>query len=444
MIHLVTSILPKKCHQLLLRFYAKHACRTILHNKGLMAALAEILFHKYTGKKAHLRRMKKLEQIRKNDVITVAFQVWNLAKWKCDSVYNAMKQHPRFLPIIWVTDDPTSHEQEKVIARKKMLKYFSSPEYHYYYAENKEKLYQKVKPDIIFIQEPYEYNQDAILSVLNDELLCFVCYYISNTVSKSGNALFLNLCSAIRYVENQTVYNDLSIILNENHNLAIAGHPILDYLKDSQHSHKNRKDTIWKAKSGAKKLIWAPHWTITNESFYSNSSFLSICDYMIYIAKKYSNEIHIAFKPHPTLYRTLCNHPKWGKEKTDTYYNLWATMSNTQLEDGEYRDLFWGSDAMIHDCGSFIIEYLVVNKPCLYLQRNKNGYDDFNKFAQDALNCYTIGTNSNDIEKFIIEQVIDKINHKKNSRANFHQQYLTSHKGKTAAENIIESILTIN
>ena len=405
--------------------------------------MSEVFFKKYTGKKAHQKRLKKLAEIRKKEVITVVFQVWTLAKWKCDSVYRAMAKHPRFQPIIWITDDPAAFPYEKKGIRKKLETFFSKPEYLCYYAENREKLHQKVKPDITFIQEPYDVNQYAVRCILDDDLLCYAAYYVSNTVSKSGHSYFLLYSSVIRYVENRSVFNEISKLMNnQGRNLAIVGHPYLDYLREGKNYCLQDMNNTWKNyRPGIKKLIWAPHWTIGNQSFYSNGSFLSICDDMVNLAKQHADRLLIAFKPHPILYRALCDHPDWGQEKTDAYYKQWATMPNTQVEEGEYKDLFWSSDAMIHDCGSFIIEYPIVNKPCLYLQRGA-GYGDFNEFAKAALNCYTIGKNAEDIEKFILEQVIGDQDPKKDVRADFIEQYLSPVGGKTAAENIIESILT--
>lgn len=442
-IHEITSRIPISWHKSLSCFYSKHACVWILRIRGLGTALSEIFFKKYTGKNAHHKRLKKLEEIRRKEVITVVFQVWTLAKWKCDSVYRAMAKHPRFQPIIWITDNPAAFPYEKKGIRKKLETFFSKPEYLCYYAENREKLHQKVKPDITFIQEPYDFNQDAVRCILDDDLLCYAAYYVSNTVSKSAHSYFLLLSSVFRFVENQTVHNELSKLLcNKGRNLIVVGHPVFDYLREGRCYCQSGTNNRWKNyRSGRKKLIWAPHWTITNESFYSNSTFLSICDDMIRIAKKFADKLLIAFKPHPTLYRTLCAHPDWGVTRTDEYYKQWATMPNTQVEEGEYRELFWTSDAMIHDCGSFIIEYPLVNKPCLYLQRGA-GYGDFNEFAKAALNCYTIGKNAEDIEKFILEQVIGAQDPKKDVRADFIEQYLSPVGGKTAAENIIESILT--
>lgn len=68
---------------------------------------------------------------------------------------------------------------------------------------------------------------------------------------------------------------------------------------------------------------------------------------------------------------------------------------------------------------------------------------EFNELAKAALNCYTIGKNAEDIEKFIIEQVIGAQDPKKEVRSDFIEQYLSPVGGKTAAENIIESILNL-
>lgn len=118
-----TGVLAKK----IIFFYSRHACISILKIKGLRIALAEVFFKKYTGKKAYQNRVKKLEEIRKLEVITVVFQVWNLAKWKSDSVYKAMAKHPRFQPVIWITDDPTSPLHEKRRCEKKWSLSFRIP-----------------------------------------------------------------------------------------------------------------------------------------------------------------------------------------------------------------------------------------------------------------------------------------------------------------------------
>ena len=63
-------------------------------------------------------------------------------------------------------------------------------------------------------------------------------------------------------------------------------------------------------------------------------------------------------------------HPDWGKVKADEYYELWRTMPNTLLADGTFTNLFEGSDAMVHDCGSFVVDYLYFGHPVMFVSKD--------------------------------------------------------------------------
>ena len=91
----------------------------------------------------------------------------------------------------------------------------------------------------------------------------------------------------------------------------------------------------------------------------------------------------------------------WGKEKTDYYYQEWATMDNTKLEDGQYASLFIHSDAMINDCSSFSTEYHYSQHPVMYLVREEHKEGKLNEFATAAFNLLYMGKNADDIERLI-------------------------------------------
>ena len=48
----------------------------------------------------------------------------------------------------------------------------------------------------------------------------------------------------------------------------------------------------------------------------------------------------------------------------------------TYSVDGDYIGLLADSDALIHDCGSFVAEYLYFNKPCAYIYRKSVDYGE--------------------------------------------------------------------
>ena len=162
---------------------------------------------------------------------------------------------------------------------------------------------------------------------------------------------------------------------------------------------------------------------------------------MLKIAEKYLQEIEIVFKPHPLLYAKLLNHPEWGKEKTDEYYNKWKNGVNTNLVEGEYVDLFNTSDAMIHDCGSFAVEYLYVDKPVMYLAYDEDYLNHIEPLGVEALDCHEIGFEENDIEKFVKNIIDGNIDAKKENRKAFIEKYLLPPNGLTASENMLNDII---
>lgn len=150
------------------------------------------------------------------------------------------------------------------------------------------------------------------------------------------------------------------------------------------------------------------------------------------------NDIQIVFKPHPLLLTKLYN--IWGKEKTDHYYSQWEKGDNTQIALGDYVPLFLYSDAMIHDCGSFTVEYLYTKKPVMYLVKDEHHADDLNEFGKKAFDLHYKGRCVEDVENFI-KDVIAGRDEKKNEREIFYQDYLLPPDGNTASDNIIKAIL---
>jgi CDP-glycerol glycerophosphotransferase (TagB/SpsB family) len=99
---------------------------------------------------------------------------------------------------------------------------------------------------------------------------------------------------------------------------------------------------------------------------------------MIEMAKKYQDSVQFVFKPHPVLRSKLV--VLWGEEKTNAYYNTWDSLPNSTIHEDEYIDLFLTSDAMIHDSGSFTVEYLYVNKPVMRTVSDLPLNEQFNQF----------------------------------------------------------------
>ena len=157
---------------------------------------------------------------------------------------------------------------------------------------------------------------------------------------------------------------------------------------------------------------------------------------MLDIASKYRKNVLLIFKPHPLLKAKL--YKLWGKEKTDIYFLLWKEGENTSISEGEYVDLFLTSDAMIHDSGSFVTEYLFVNKPVMRTINDLPLDKQFNDFALSCLDNYYKAYNKQDIDNFI-QNVINGIDPLKEKRTKFVNEVLMP-KG-SPSQNIIDDIL---
>ncbi len=161
---------------------------------------------------------------------------------------------------------------------------------------------------------------------------------------------------------------------------------------------------------------------------------------MVDLAEKYKNQIQWAFKPHPWLYSSLCKLEDWGEDRTNAYFKKWADLEYTQFEHGAYADLFASSDAIIiHDCGSFLVEYLYTRNPALYLTL-PNTNRSYNEVGRKALDCYYQGVEKEDIERFIEDVVLAGNDSKRADRNVFHQKYLLPPHGQTAAQNVLAEI----
>jgi UDP-N-acetylglucosamine 2-epimerase len=119
-------------------------------------------------------------------------------------------------------------------------------------------------------------------------------------------------------------------------------------------------------------------------------------------------------------------------------------MPNTQIEEGDYVSLFKNSNAMIHDCSSFQIEYHYTHNPALYLCDDIEEHErGMNTFAKRAFELHYMGNSEQDIEQFI-NNVINEVDTKRDERLSFYNENLLPPYGKTASENIINAILSYN
>lgn len=376
----------------------------------------------------------KVKRIRKKQQIRVLFVVSEVASWKSELLYQEMLNHPRFQPIIGI-----STSKKPWGAKKELVSYLKKKGYEYKDLDTNRKSIDIINPEIIFYYKPYSacYSEGHFFSDNLQYVFCGMdyCFEATKHAVHIEKELF-DYCWQF-YVENNDIAKRREEVLGYRaRNTIITGVPMQDLLLQPKESF----DDPWNDCTGKKRIIYAPHHSIkgTNGEGIEFATFLEYGEFILELAKKYADKITIAFKPHPNLYMKLLR--IWGEEKTISYYKEWDVLQNTQIVTGDYVALFKYSDAIIHDCASFIVEYLYVNKPSMYLIAETNNIDDMFSFVKEGYFCYEHGKGNDDIEHFI-NNVISNIDLKKTIRSDYYFKQLIPPGGNTACTNIINSIL---
>ena len=376
----------------------------------------------------------KISTMRGKDCIKVLFVATGIRGWKALPLYIRMMEHQRFNPIIGVNTNPKYPD-----SKAELLDFVLSRHYEFIDLDDDNNTIDSINPDLIIYDSPYEegYSHNVSFSHHLNYLLCGCDYCLAITSHKAHMVHpWYDHCWQF-YVEHDDVAKRKKELLGwRANNIRVTGVPIQDELQ----LPKEHFVDPWKDHSGKKRIIYAPHHSFkgVNGEGIEFATFLEYGELMIELAKKYKEQITIAFKPHPYLYIRLLS--IWGKERTDAYYKKWEEMPNTQFENGAYYGLFKYSDAIIHDCASFIVEYLYMDNPSLYLVAESNNIDDMFDFVKDCYNSHEQAHNAMDIESFI-RNIIEGVDIKREQRQECIKKQLTPPHSKTACDNIIDAIL---
>lgn len=405
------------------------------------------LYFLYIIKKTQKNHEKALKRVKAKVLskkkIKIVFFLINTDTWKYDSVYNSFSENLLFEPIVIVC--PFIGKGKEFLRREfnKSLEYCKKKKYNYLLGydlklETSIDIKNQIKPDIIFFSNPNNLTSDNFLfSTYSHYLTCYTTYSIrvSNFFSYEYDHPLLNLVW-INFCETP-IHKELTIkhARNKGKNTVITGHPQLDNYRGEV------KKDIWKPQGHSKKkIIWAPHWTIKDHQNTGHdwACFLDYAEVFLKIANDYKNQIQLALKPHPFLRPLLEKKDLWGTDKTAYYFSRWRDLENCQLVEGDYIDLFINSDALIHDSGGFLAEYLMLNKPVAYTSNELDLSRRFNKFGEEALKCHEIIRSKSDLRNFI-NNIICSQDSLENKRIVFRETNLVI-KNNLASKNITNEL----
>lgn len=371
-----------------------------------------------------------ISRMRERGTARVAIIASSLSMWRLEGVYKLMEKDPRFDVRILLIPFAKLCREEKDSEMEKLRKYFDSKGIAYC----EEAFFTEFDPDIVFYPQFYfrSYKEPVKAALNEHRLLCYSPYGVMFIDERwQYNSRFHNRAWKI-FLQSEA-HREVARKLADNRgvNVAVVGDADSDAFLSPEFNDP------WKAQSRPKKrVIWAPH-----HRKLGRDSFEWSAEKMVELSKKYSDTIQFAFKPHPRLKTELYKTEGWGQERTDEFYRYWAESENTQLETGSFIELFRGSDAMIHDCNSFIAEYLYTRKPVLFLSTNtKRILSSFGKFGKDALGAHYLGDKAEDAEDFLLRTVMEGNDPLKETREEFFRKYLYCSEGNSFSEKVVREI----
>ncbi len=388
------------------------------------------------------RRIHAIEdKVFMKERIKVVFFIINLGMWKNDKLFRMLLDSDRFDPYI-VTFPQRSDEQETFRKTQEELRgHFETKGFPFIegYDFSRNEYFDLVgfAPDILFYVQPYGVGGEefSVDKFMRHSLFAYIPYGIPlNDIPKLYNQLYKNICWRLFYPTEYSRKREKERLYTRRDNIVVCGFPFADYLADTSSC------SVWKNPgSDLKRVIWAPHHSVLKSDVLDYSTFLEIADGMLELAERYSSKVQFVFKPHPLLKEKLRRHDVWGSGRTEEYYAKWAAMPNTSFADGEYYDLFMTSDALIHDCCSFMTEYLYTGKPLMFITHSKERIaGSVNDFGKECLKRHYFGNGLEDIERFIDSVVIGGNDTMQDYRKSFYEEALKTPGTGSVAGNIFK------
>lgn len=386
----------------------------------------------------YLRHQKSIiERVKAKPVKKILFFVVNMGMWKYDGLVQLMKRDSRFDIVIVSFPMPIFDSSINKLQQKRIESYCKENNLKFIpgfnYETNEYSNLRDINPDIVSYTQPYNigYHPWLIDSFKENSIFIYTPYGVSVSEGRYFYDTYLTNIAWKVFVGSRMEKEYLDRCLSVNHgNQVVTGYTIYDKLNKPV-----KEKNPWN--SDKKRVIWAPHHSLDDRFSFSSSNFERICDHMVNIAKKYAGSIEFAFKPHPVLKERLIE--KWGLQKTEEYYQKWARMPNTFICDGSYAELFAYSDGLIHDCASFVCEYLLTGKPALYVVKDSNVPDGVSN--EIGIRCFRLhyqAKEEDEIERFIDTVILRGEDGLKEERDAFVVAELLPPNGCSVGENMMK------
>ncbi len=315
------------------------------------------------------RRLSRAKKIK------VGFVIFNSSMWCGDELYNLFARDERFEPTVFLCR--SNEDFRNMLVQDEFTQSVERFKSHGLNLVLPTSIDDKMPPqDILILLSPYvpPLPRDFRTSTLTVKTLMI---NIPHSLSISKRDEFLD--SSLFHVVWKMFFSS-TIELELQDKMCSVGMPrgiYSGYSKMDEFFDPNRIFSFsWKlTRPDAKKIIYAPHWSINASTKYA--TFQWNYQFMYEFAKAHP-EISWVVKPHPALFFSALDENIFPSSvELEEYFQKWDDLPNAQVYTGNYyQSIFATSDGMIHDSGSFIAEYQYVDKPMIFLTREGEVFNE--------------------------------------------------------------------
>ncbi len=178
---------------------------------------------------------------------------------------------------------------------------------------------------------------------------------------------------------------------NGSANVVVSGSPRTDLYQNIDTVDRD-SDELCKKIGNRIAVLWTPHFSVLPEDgVYAWSSFLYIKDHILHAFSSRKDSHFLIFRPHPLLWESLLGDfgkkSIWNTGQVEAFKHEILKLGNSIIDENpDYMISFKASHALIADAGSFLIEYLWMNKPILYtIPPNGYGLNDDSEHLHGAV-----------------------------------------------------------
>ena len=352
-------------------------------------------------------------RIQKKNKISVGFLVIYGSVFQYRSLFELISKDPKFSTQILIIPDTARGKQNML---QNLEKSFTSLNLMYpkkvscsYQNDSFIKINKQF--DIIFFCNPYDkmtHKNYRIKTLKKHSLTCYSNYFYFGKLKHELTVVKTNEFNYFWkiFTESPLATNIIKEhIINKNQQLITTGYIKMDNYTNNSGIKSNN-------------IMIAPHHSIhdTNKHI-AIGNFLDYADFFIELPKIYP-QLNFIFRPHPLLFQNLITNNLWSTKKLANYLSIIKSIKNINYDtSNNYFNTFNNSSALIHDCGSFLAEYLYTDYPqCFILRKDKVLKDNFIKEGITLLDKIYTAKNQQEILNFINTIVINQHDTMKKNR----------------------------